>query len=208
MNPDDLPVFDEEPARSLHVPARAIGDRGRRGRFAVVTWLATIAIVVGLAVGRQDQRPEAALASHPPAADGDERSGSPGPTARPAGIAPAPVTARRPVQVIDLASPGPGTVRITTDRLTVAGSLLVKADRVDIVLSANGNRLFGEATADVSDPDGGIRSAYPPTFEVEFDLATPRPMGTLIVVVTAYDAAGVPIGGLNRAISIEPLAGG
>ena len=208
MNPDDLTVFDEAPARYLHVPTRAIGSGGRRGRYAIVAWLATIVLVAGLAVGHVEQPPAVSLADQARPAVVDEPSRALGPTERPARIAPAAVTATRPVQVIDLASPGPGMIRITSDRLTIAGKLLVKADTVDIVLSANGNRLFGEATVDVSDPDGGIRPAYMPAFEVQFNLATPRPMGTLIVVVTAYDAAGARIGGLNRAVSIEPLAGG
>ncbi len=114
----------------------------------------------------------------------------------------------RPVRVLDLASPGPGTVAVTSNRLTVAGHVLVRASRVEIVLASSGNRLFGQASADVSDPDGGIRPAREPAFTVQFDLSgTPRPMGTMQVVVTAYDASGNPIGGMRRAISIAPLAG-
>ena len=115
----------------------------------------------------------------------------------------------RPVEVLDLASPGPGTVQVASGRLTVAGRVLVRAARVEIVLAANGNRLFGQASASVFDPDGGIRPAVEPSFEVQFDLSrAPRPIGTMQVVVTAYDASGLPLGGVRRAISILPLEGG
>ena len=203
-------ILDDEPEPALLVSARAVRPRGPRASWVAAAWLSVIgaAIAIALLPGRRGQeqdvaaRPSAvaAVASH---ATSDE------PSARPAaGFLPYPLRIERPVQVIDLASPGPGAVRITSSELTVAGSLLVRAARVDIILAANGARLFGEASADVSDSDGGIRPAYPPRFEVHFDLVRPRPIGTMLVVLTAYDAAGAPIGGIRRAISIGPLGGG
>lgn len=213
MDRDELPVLDEEPMRSLDVPARALRSHGPRGGLTAAAWLGAIAVVVGaavlwpraIAVTRDAPAP-----SHGAVADG-RPSPSPGRQMRSFGPAPwlllLPAATPRPVQVIDLASPGLGSVEVTSDRLTVAGHVLVRAARIEVVLAANGNRLFGEASADVADRDGGIRPARPPAFTVQFDLATPRPMGTMLVVVTAYDASGVPIGGVRRAISIGPLRG-
>ena len=210
MEPDDRHRFDEEPARFLEVPRQALRPRGAPGRWAAAAWLSAIALVIGVAAQPRAGGTTLDEAARPPApkvAVGVSVTVAPS----------APVAAdeaafgegsARPVLIVDLVSPGPGTVRVTSNELTVAGSVLVRAARVEIVLAANGNRLFGEASADVSDRDGGIRPAYPPGFEVRFDLATPRPMGTMLVVVTAYDAAGSPIGGIRRAISIETLSGG
>src|SRR5512146_1750692 len=213
MDRDELPILEEEPLRSLEVPARALRPQGPRGNLTVAVWLGAIAVVVGTAVlwprgvadtGERPSHPDAAVASDLPAP-------SAGRLVRWYGPAPwlllLPTATPRPVQVIDLASPGPGIVEVTSNRLTVAGHVLVRAARIEVVLAANGNRLFGEASLDVADRDGGIRPAQSPAFAIQFDLATPRPIGTMLVVVTAYDASGAPIGGVRRAISIGPLRG-
>lgn len=203
MSPDDLPIFEEAPDRSLEVPARAIRPRRAWPAAAVVAAIAVCIVLAGF-MNRPSRQEEAKAVPVPwspssTAAVVDPR----GRTSFASGPAQS-----RPVQVVDLASPGLGTIAMTSDRLTVAGHVLVRASRVEIVLAANGNRLFGQASADVSDPDGGIRPAREPAFAVQFDLSgAPRPMGTMQVVVTAYDASGNPIGGIRRAISIAPLAG-
>jgi hypothetical protein len=221
MDPDEPSVVDEAPARSLDVPARAVRPgRGRRAGFAVVVFGASV-VLAGFTSRLFDGRPRLAAdvvaATSPAVRSAPPLSATPiagtllaenrGP--RPAfGWAVGMPAGGRPVQVIDLTSPGPGSIIIAPNRLTVAGTLLVRAARVEIVLSANGNRMFGRASLDVSDRDGGIRPDQPPAFTVPFDLATPRPMGTMLVVVTAFDAADEPLGALSRAVSIEPLGGG
>ena len=204
MDPDDPPVFDEVPVRSLSVPARAI--RPRRA-WPAVAMVASIAL--GVALTGFLSRPSARDRSAQAVAVAPSVSSTPIPSdpRRLTSLATGPAQAR-PVEVLDLASPGSGTVVVTSNRLVVAGHVLVRASRVEIVLAAAGYRLYGQASANVSDPDGGIRPAREPAFTVQFDLSgTPRPMGTMQVVVTAYDASGNPLGGARRAVSIAPLAG-
>ena len=204
MNPDDLPVLDENPARSLDVPAQVIPKRGSRVSIAMVGGIAAFIALAGIA-----NRPGGPItaAGAPSSSVEDSR---PSGTAIPREFAQrlASTAAPGPVLVLDLASPGPGISEVTSDRLTVAGRVLVRAARVKIVLSADGNWLIGQASADVSDRDGGIRPAYPPAVDVQFDLSgASRPSGTMQVVVTAYDEAGLPIGDVRRTVSVEPLAG-
>jgi hypothetical protein len=203
VDPDDPPILDDAPARSLDVPARAVQPRGSRPAVAAVGAIAICVALVGFAYRPTGEGPAGVAPTFP----------SPRLAVAPDPIAVGPFFSLppdyRPVEVLDLASPGPGTVQVASTRLTVAGRVLVRAARVEIVLAASGNRLFGQASASVFDPDGGIRPAVEPSFEVQFDLsAAPRPVGTMQVVVTAYDAAGAPLGGVRRAISIVPLDGG
>ena len=209
MHPDDLPVLDEEPPRFLEVPARAVRPAGALSRGVAAVALIAVGIVAA-GILNHGRVPSDAPASPPEAARAVVTAPAPatadrrGP--RPSFGWPVAATSARPVEVIALASPGPGSVTVTSNRLSVAGRVLVRATRVEIVLAANGNRRFGEAAADVSDRDGGIRPDQPPGFAVQFDLAVPRPMGTMLVVVTAYDATGSPIGAVRRAITIGPPA--
>ena len=203
MNPDDDPVFDEAPARSLEVAARAIQPR-RAWPTASLVGLIAVAIALAGFLNRPPSTKETVeVAARPLSAP---TAAAPTDPPRLTSLATGPAQAR-PIQVLDLASPGPGSLAVTSNRLTVAGHVLVRAARVEIVLAATGNDLYGQASANVSDPDGGIRPAREPAFTVQFDLSgVPRPVGPMEVVVTAYDASGNPIGGLRRAISIAPLA--
>jgi hypothetical protein len=204
MKPDDLPVFDEAPVRSLEVPARAIRPRRAWPAVALVAAIAGGIVLAGFA-NRALVHDQARVVPVGPSLASTPAPTDPGGlTSFATGLGQA-----SPVRVLDLASPGPGSVVVTSNRLTVAGHVLVRASRVEIVLAATGNRLYGQASADVSDRGGGIRPASEPAFEVQFDLSgTPRPIGTMQVVVTAYDTSGNPIGGMRRAISIAPLASG
>jgi hypothetical protein len=89
-------------------------------------------------------------------------------------------------------------VTLNDARLTVFGVVIVHAARVEISVEARNNRVIDSIDVDVSDPDGGIRPTQQPQFEVQFPLPYPRPNGTMWVVVTAYDASGLPLGGERR----------
>jgi hypothetical protein len=102
------------------------------------------------------------------------------------------------VDAVDLRLPAIGPVTLNEARLTVFGKVLVHAAHLEISLEARNNRVLESISVDVSDPDGGIRPTQQPSFDVEFALPYPRPNGTMWVVVTAYDAAGLPLGGERR----------
>jgi hypothetical protein len=58
---------------------------------------------------------------------------------------------------------------------------------------------------DVSNPTDGVREDRQPLFRAQFAIPEPRPNGTMWVVVTAYDASGVPLGGERRPFRVGPI---
>jgi hypothetical protein len=203
MPPDELPVLDESQPRSLEVPARALGSRGGRASVVVVGGLAALVVLAGLANRSAGPIAAAGPAPSPSVAASIDGYGGPfGFARRPLAPTPAP----RPEDVIDLRAPDLASPALTSDHVSVAGQMLVRAVRVDISLSANGYRLFGEQSIDVTDKDGGIRPDVFPTFDVDFRLSTPRPIGTMLVIVTAYGASGTLLAEIRRAIPVGPRA--
>ena len=167
-------------------------SRGR-GRFpiALAAWLGVLALVVGVAfVGQRT---------------GEGRDRAPAQVAS-ASDAPA-VAHRAPEDPIDLLNPEIGPITITAARLTVKGTVMVKASRVVVSLEARDNLMLGSVTFDVSDPDGGIRPTQTPTFSAAFDIPFPRPNGTMWVVATAYDSHLMPLGGERRPVLIGEIMG-
>ncbi len=195
---DDLPIFDEAPPRAVDFAPREVRPAGRRGPFVAGAWaLATAGLVaVGLLTGEpaRDDRAAVAEASHVVSA----RPLSSLPSTRMGArlLLPGPIA---------LEAPAPARVEVTTDRLQVAGSMLVRAARVEIALEARGNRVLDHVSVDVADSDGGIRPERGPTFQGSFALPFPRPNGTMWVVVTAYDEGGMPLGTTRRPFEVGPL---
>jgi len=195
---DDLPVFDEAPLRAVDFAPREVRPPGRRGPFVAGAWAVAIAglVAVGLLTGEppRDDRASAAEASHVVPA----RPLSSLPSTRMGALllVPGPIA---------LEAPAPARVEVTTDQLQIAGSMLVRAARVEIVLEARGNRVLDHVSVAVADPDGGIRPERVPTFAATFDLPFPRPNGTMWVVVTAYDEGGMPLGATRRPFEVGPL---
>jgi hypothetical protein len=199
---DDLPAIEEAPPRAVEFAPRALRPAGRRGPLAAVAWALALTSIAAIGM----------LAGEPPAA--------PGPAvADPVGTDSAAELPARPAQrlpstrmgalllqdAIELRSPAPARVEITTPSVAVEGVVLVRAARVLIYLEARANRVLEQLTVDVSDPDGGVRPERAPTFTASFELPYPRPNGTMWVVVTAYDERGMPLGGTRRPFAVGPL---
>jgi hypothetical protein len=172
-----------------------IGRSRSRAPLAALLWTVALVGLVGVgAIGRGPERPDTAAIAG---------------TAWPGDAAPAiDVRTSQPrsalgmdlaqVHAVDLRLPGIGPVTLNEARLTVFGKVLVRATHIEISLEARNNRVLESINVEVSDPDGGIRPGQQPQFEAQFPLPFPRPNGTMWVVVTAYDATGIPLGGERR----------
>jgi hypothetical protein len=115
------------------------------------------------------------------------------------------------VATVHLGSPGVGPQTITTPRLAVEGRVLVRASAIRVVVAVRGGGTLDSVVLDVADADGGIRPTHLPAFRIALDLSSAgplaaRPIGPAWVVVTVYDAAGLPLGGVRRPVLIGPLA--
>ncbi|MBA3876511.1 MAG: hypothetical protein C0498_06180 [Anaerolinea sp.] len=203
---DDLPIFEEAPLREVDFAPRAVGPSSRRGPLIASAWaigLVALAGVGALAGGAGEPGTARGL---PPAgaAEPDVAQPATSPSSPQAHQSPGHGTAVV-TDVVDLASPAPARVEITTRRVAVLGSVLVRAARVEIFLEARGNRVLDHVSIDVTDPDGGVRPERAPTFSASFDLPYPRPNGTMWIVVTVYDERGMPLGGTRRPFSVGPL---
>jgi len=116
------------------------------------------------------------------------------------------VGAAAPDPIIRLTSPAVGPIVISRPQLTVAGGIATHLDHVVIAFEGAQNQLVADATVDVSDPNGGVRPLVAPTFNATFTLPSPRPSGTMWVVVTAYDNIGVAVDVVRRAVVIGVLS--
>jgi len=194
---DGQSIFDEAPLEAVAFAPRAIRPPNRRVPLLAGAWAAGLAAIIGLGVLTGGPAAEAAPDTAIDAVRADDSAGM----AR-SGWPPDP----RDLQgVVRLEAPAPALVEITTRRVDVSGTMLVRAERVGIALEARGNRVLDHVWVDVSDRDGGIRPKGTPTFDVLFDLPFPRPNGTMWVVVTAYDVGGLPLGAVRRVFAVGPL---
>lgn len=171
-----------------------IGRRRSRAPLAALLWMAALVGLVAVGTyGRTPEPPAVAVAASGAHAGATPRSGLP--TSQPfAALG----TDLALVDAIDLRLPAIGPITLNDARLTVFGTVLVHAAHVEISVEARNNRVIDSIDVDVSDPDGGIRPTQQPSFEAQFPLPYPRPNGTMWVVVTAYDALGLPLGGERR----------
>jgi hypothetical protein len=176
-----------------------IGRTRSRAPLAALLWTAALVGIVAVgAFGRGSARPVVVVV--------EAASTFPPPTGRhPNNQPPLLGTDLALADPIDLETPAVGPVTLTEQRLTVLGKVLVHAASIEISLEARGNRVIDSIDLDVSDPDGGIRRAQQARFEVQFEVPYPRPNGTMWVVVTAYDAFGMPLGGERRPFLVGPL---
>ena len=195
---DDLPIFDDAQPRSVDFAPRALRARGGRGPLVARAWIVGLAalVSVGVLAGGPASDPGEVAGIDEEALTGAESPEAPSPPARAALVI---------TDVVDLGSPAPARVEVTTQQVHIAGSVLVHAARVEISLEARGNRVIDRASVDVSDPDSGVRPLLSPTFTASFDLPYPRPNGTMWVVVTVYDERGMPLGGTRRPFAVGPL---
>jgi len=170
-----------------------IGRPRSRAPFSALLWTAALVGLVAVGMFGRPPGQSAAVAA----------------SSRPAGVTPrSGLPASQPfaalgtdlalVDAIDLRLPPIGPITLNDERLTVFGTVLVHATYVEISVEARNNRVIDSIDVDVSDPDGGIRPKQQHSFEAQFALPYPRPNGTMWVVVTAYDALGLPLGGERR----------
>jgi hypothetical protein len=207
---DDLPVFDEAPLRSVEFEPQALRPAGRRRPIVVGAWaLAAMSLIaIGLLAGdpAADDPPSRLAIAVPTAAPGDPTFAPGDPWPPDLGPASTRMGALLLVPAaIALDSPAPARVEVTTPKVDVLGTMLVRAARVQIALEARGNRVLDHVSIDVSNHDGGIRPEWGPTFQASFDLPFPRPNGTMWVVVTAYDERGMPLGATRQPFTAGAL---
>jgi len=199
---DDLPVFEEAPPRAVEFAPRALRPASRRAPLVLGAW--ALVLVSLVAVGMLAGEPPAA--PPPPVVDPVSLDSAAELPARPAQSLPSTRMGALLLQdAIELRSPAPARVEITTPSVAVEGVVLIHAARVVIYLEARANRVLEHVSVDVSDPDGGVRPERAPTFDASFELPYPRPNGTMWVVVTAYDERGMPLGGTRRPFAVGPL---
>lgn len=199
---DDLPAIEEAPPRAVEFAPRALRPGGRRGPVAAAAWALALTSIaaVGLLAGEPPAVPTPAVADGVSADAAVELPGRPVPS-----LPSTRMGALLLRDVVELRSPAPARVEITTPSVAVEGVVLVRAARVLVYLEARANRVLDRVTVDVSDRDGGVRPERAPTFEASFELPYPRPNGTMWVVVTAYDERGMPLGGTRRPFAVGPL---
>jgi hypothetical protein len=86
----------------------------------------------------------------------------------------------------------------------VDGELEVHASTLRIALEGDRFTRIDSLVIDTTDPNGQLRPDTTPTFHVELELPSPRPIGQLWVVITAYDRNGDEIGSVRSAVLIGP----
>jgi hypothetical protein len=108
---------------------------------------------------------------------------------------------------IDLQSPAIGPVTIVTPRLIVRGTVDVRSARVEVDLQTANERTLEQSFVDISSAWEGIRPDQTPSFRAQFDLRAPRPLGTMWIEVTVYDANGRALAFDRRSFIVGPIRG-
>jgi hypothetical protein len=111
----------------------------------------------------------------------------------------------RPGSAVNLRWPRTGDA-LTGATVAIKGTLRVRAANVEIVLEGRARQTLASQVVDTTDPDGGVRPLRTPAIDVELPIPTPRPVGRLWVVITAYDGFGSPIGTMYRLIQVGELS--
>ena len=184
----DLAELGEGPTGPIAFEARVRPPHGPGWRLAAGGLAAALAIAVGAGALGAPRR-----IAPPPA---------------PLGIAPLGVAPAVTLEVVRLLEPGGGSPVVTTQAVGIEGSIRVRAARVEVSLEARGNRVLDSVGFDTTDPSGGIRPDGLLGFTASFGLPFPRSNGTMWVVVTAFDASGLPLGGVRRPFVVGPLVPG
>lgn len=176
---------------------QAVSRRTSRGPVALV---GLAAVLVGLlAFG-------AVAGGRPPASTDPVAAAA----ATPRSVASVPLVAVHPPPVafdaafVDLRVGARTTGSKATARqlVQVDGRLDARAERLTIRLETH-DEVIVVLTRDVSDPNGGIRPTYSPTFEAEFDLTALGATGPLWVAVAAYDRGGGLVARVRRAVPVS-----
>jgi hypothetical protein len=111
-----------------------------------------------------------------------------------------------PGSPVSLRLPRTGADPLTGSTVAVEGALRVRAASVEIVLEGRGKQALASRVVDTTDPNGGIRPVQAPVIDVELPIPTPRPVGRLWVVITAYDRFGTRIGTMYRVVQVGEIS--
>ena len=166
--------------------------------------MAILAVVVGAALIGGDPSRDARAAAVPPAiAASATTRGAPGP-ARPSAEPEVLVHGRSAgavPHVIVLESPAAQLEVVTTRDLVVRGHLVSGTGPVLVALeTSRGTSIVGKTVGPMTLPRPGFDLS--PPFEVRLTLPNPRPSGTAVLEVIAYDIYGVTQDTLRRRIWI------
>jgi hypothetical protein len=96
---------------------------------------------------------------------------------------------------------------ITTAAVPVEGLVALNASSIRIALELDRFHRIDAVDIDTN-PDGMLRPDTTPAFHLELTLPTPRPIGQVWVVITAYDRSGNQLGTVRRAVLIGAAAAG
>jgi hypothetical protein len=181
-------------------PRRIAPERPAPWRFGIVVAVAIIGLV-GLANGLPSVRSGAVVAQPPAALAEATPANAPSPhvAIRPpaigsveAGSGSAPVTLRTPT-----GRDGP----ITTAAVPVEGLVALRASSIRVALELDKFHRIDAVEIDTN-PDGMLRPDTTPAFHLNLALPSPRPIGQLWVVITAYDRSGKSLGTVRRGVLI------
>ena len=190
--PAEAPLWARAEAEAASFAPRRIAPV-RRGpwRFAIAVAVAVVGLV-GLANGLPAApsgavaAPSGAVAVRPPAAPAEAT------TADAPSSGSAAVTLRTPT-----GRDGP----ITTAAVPVEGLVALRASSIRVALELDTFHRIDAVEIDTN-PDGMLRPDTTPAFHLDLALPTPRPIGQLWVVITAYDRSGKSLGTVRRGVLI------
>jgi len=103
---------------------------------------------------------------------------------------------------VSLSAPTRRAGPLTGATISVQGKLRIRAASIRIELETNDRHALATAVVDTANRDGGIRPLHAPSVDIALLIPTPRPIGWLWLVITAYDGAGTPIGTMRRVVDI------
>jgi hypothetical protein len=199
--PTEAPLWARAEADAASfAPRRIAPERHAPSRFAILVAVAIVGLV-GLANGLPGVPSGGAVAPPPAALDLATTADAPSPhvAIRPpaigsveAGPGSAPVTLRTPT-----GRDGP----ITTAAVPVEGLVALRASSIRVALELDKFHRIDAVEIDTN-PDGMLRPDTTPAFHLNLALPSPRPIGQLWVVITAYDRSGHPLGTVRRGVLI------
>jgi hypothetical protein len=189
-----------EAEEASFAPRRIAPERHAPWRFAIVVAAAIVGLI-GLANGLP-AGPSRTVVAPPPGVAADSTPAD-APSShiaiRPpaigsvqAGSGSAPVTLRTPT-----GRDGP----ITTAAVPVEGLVALRASSIRVALELDKFHRIDAVEIDTN-PDGMLRPDTTPAFHLDLALPSPRPIGQLWVVITAYDRSGNPLGTVRRGVLI------
>jgi hypothetical protein len=96
---------------------------------------------------------------------------------------------------------------ITTAAVPVDGLVALNASSIRVALELDRFHRIDAVDIDTN-PDGMLRPDTTPAFHLDLALPTPRPVGRVWVVITAYDRSGNQLGTVRRAVLIGAISAG